>query len=81
MEIREKGLKAIGRSGSFKPYKLASPVTLDLRFKNYLPAEVLSYLPGVERTDSHSIRFVGKDIVAVSKFLEFVTNYDSNIAP
>jgi len=79
--IRETAKKAMGRLGSFKPYKLSEPVTLDLRFKNYRPAEILSYLPGVERTDSHSIRFVGKDIVAISKFLEFVTNYESNLEP
>jgi len=79
--IREKVKKAIGRIGSFKPYKLAAPVTLDLRFKNYRPPEILSYLPGVERTDSHSIRFVGKDIVEISKFLEFITQYESTLEP
>jgi hypothetical protein len=41
---------------------------LDVRFKNYRPSEVLSYLPIVERTDSHSIKFAGKDMIEVSKF-------------
>jgi hypothetical protein len=35
----------------------------------------------VERIDSHSIRFVGKDILEVSRFLEFVTNYDPDTGP
>jgi D-amino peptidase len=64
-----------------KPYTVAAPVTLDLRFKNYRPAEVLAYLPNVERTDAHAIRFRGKDIVEVSRFLEFVGEYEPGLAP
>jgi len=79
--IREKAKKAVGRVKDFKPYKLAGPVKLDVRFKNYRPAEVLSYLSIVERTDAHSIRFTGKDITEVSKFLEFITTYDQALEP
>jgi D-amino peptidase len=79
--IREKARTAVMRLKTFKPYKLTTPVTLELRFKNYRPSEVLSYLSIVERTDSHSIKFVGKDMVEVSKFLAFVTNYDTSLEP
>lgn len=79
--IREKAKRAIERIADFKPYRLDTPITLDLRFKNYRPSQVLSLLPIVERTDSHSIRFVGKDIVEVSKFLEFIFSYDGSLAP
>jgi D-amino peptidase len=79
--IRQKTRKAIARIKEFKPYKIAQPVQLDVRFKAYRPAELLAYLPIVERTDSHSIRFRGKDIVEVSKFLEFITNYDPSLEP
>jgi D-amino peptidase len=79
--IREKVKTAIERLGDFQPYQLETPVTLDVRFKNYRPSEVLAYLPIVERTDSHSIRFVGKDMVEVSMFLEFMLSYDGSLAP
>ena len=79
--IREKVKKAIGRINDFKPYKLAPPVQLDVRFKNYRPSEVLSYLSIVERTDAHSIRFTGKDMVEVSKFLEFIMTYEPSLEP
>lgn len=79
--IREKVKRAIGRINDFKPYKLAPPVQLDVRFKNYRPSEVLSYLSIVERTDAHSIRFTGKDMIEVSKFLEFIVTYDPNLEP
>jgi D-amino peptidase len=79
--IREKVKRAIGRIKDFKPYRIKDPVKLDVRFKNYRPSELLSYLSIVERTDSHSIRFIGKDIVEVSKFLEFITSYEPSLEP
>ncbi len=79
--IREKVKKAMSRLKDFKPYKPATPVQLDVRFKNYRPAEVLSYLPIVKRTDAHSIRFEGKDMTEVSKFLQFLTHYEPGLAP
>ena len=79
--IREKVKKAIGRIKDFKPYKLAAPIQLDVRFKNYRPSEVLSYLSIVERTDAHSIRFTGKDMIEVSKFLEFIVTYEPGLEP
>lgn len=79
--IREKVSRAIGRIKEFKPYKLKTPIQLDVRFKNYRPAEVLSYMSMLQRTDAHSIRFVGKDMVEVSKFLEFMLTYSPSLAP
>jgi len=79
--IREKVKKAILRIKDFKPHKLAPPIQLDVSFKNYRPSEVLSYLSIVERTDAHSIRFKGKDIIEVSKFLEFIMTYEPALEP
>jgi D-amino peptidase len=79
--IREKVRTAIERIDDFEPYVLDGPITFDVTFKNYRPSEVLAYLPIVERTDSHSIRFVGKDMIEVSRFLEFLLSYDGSLAP
>ena len=65
----------------FKPYLLSAPVTLELTFKNYTPAEILSYLRAVQRIDSHTIRFVGKDMAEVDDFIEFVDNYNTDLTP
>lgn len=79
--IREKVKTAMGRIKTFKPYKVKTPVQLDVRFKNYRPSELLSYLSIVERTDSHSIRFMGKDMIEVSKFVAFITNFEPGLEP
>jgi D-amino peptidase len=79
--IREKVKKAVGRIKEFKPYKLKAPIQLEVRFKNYRPSEILSYLSIVQRADAHSIRFTGKDMIEVSKFLEFIVTYNPALAP
>ncbi len=79
--IREKVHKAVSRIKDFKAYKLTTPVKLEVRFKNYRPSEVLSYLSIVERADAHSIRFTGKDIIEVSKFLSFINTYELGLEP
>jgi D-aminopeptidase len=79
--IEERARIALQRLDEFEPLVLSRPITLDLRFKNYRPSQVLALLPIVERTDAHSIRYVGEDIIAISKFLEFALSYDSRLEP
>jgi D-amino peptidase len=79
--IREKVRAAMARRGSFRPYVVKTPVELEVRFKNYRPAEVLSYLPIVKRTDAHSVWFVGKDMLEVSRFMEFLLTYQPSLEP
>ena len=79
--IRERVQAALGRRASFKPYRINGPVRLDLTFKNYRPAEMLSYLPIVERTDAHSIRYTGRNILDVMRFLVFVGGYSVELEP
>lgn len=79
--IGQKVAAALGRLGDFRPYQLKGPVTVDVSFKNYTPAELLAYLPNVERVDSHTVRFVGKDMVEVSRFLEVATGYQVDLVP
>ena len=79
--IREKVKAAMARIDEFQPYRLDGPIQLDVSFKNYRPVEVLAYLPIVERVDAHTIRFVGKDMIEVSKFLAFILNYTPDLSP
>ena len=72
---------ALGRLDAFEPYRVEGPLALDLTFKNYMPAEVLSYLPGVERVDAHTIRYVARDMTEISRFIEFATSYRVDLTP
>jgi len=79
--IRERVRAALGRIGDFQPYRLNGPIELEISFKNYMPAEVMAYLPNVDRVDSHTIRFVGQNMTEISKFIEFTTTYSVSITP
>jgi len=79
--IRQKAKVAVSRAKEIRPYVIKTPIDLEVRFKNYRPAELLAYLPNVERIDSHTIRFRAKDIVEVTRFLEFMENYEPGLAP
>jgi D-amino peptidase len=79
--IRQQAKTAVLRRGEMKPYAMTKPVTADVSFKNYRPVELLGYLPNIRRVDAHTVRFAGRDMTEVSKFLEFVTNYNPAEVP
>lgn len=73
--------RALANRSRFRPVPPKTPSTLEITFKNYRPAEILAYLPNVERIDAHSVRFVGKDVLEAARFLSFVTNYEPGLEP
>ena len=79
--IRTRTMSAINRIEEFQPYILSTPIELELTLKNYTPVELLGYLPNVERINSHTIRFTGEDIIEISNFLTFVTNFRVDLQP
>ena len=79
--IAQKVKAALARLNQFKPFKVSSPIQLEISFKHYQPPELLTYLRDVERTDAHSIRYTVKDMVEASDFIEFVTGYSPDLQP
>lgn len=79
--LEERTRAALRRLGEFRPHRVATPVTLDVRFKNWRPSELLAWLPSVERTDAHAIRYVGTDILDVSRFFRFMMEYSAELEP
>jgi D-amino peptidase len=79
--IREKTKAAINNINQFKPFTLKGPLTMELSLKHYQPVELLQWYPGVKRIASHTIQFTGKDIIELSLFLNFITEYNINIQP
>lgn len=79
--IGQKVKTALSRLKDFKPYKVSSPVMLDISFKHYRVSELLAYLKTVQRTDAHSIRYIGKDMLDVADFELFITTYTIELEP
>lgn len=79
--IRTRTKSAIDRIGQFEPFVLETPIELELSLKHYRPVELLAYLPNVEQVNSHTVRYVGEDIIEVSNFLSFATGYRIDLQP
>ncbi len=79
--IRKASFKALKRIKEYTSYQIETPLRLEISFKNYRPPEVLSYLPVVERIDSHSIRYVGANIIEIIDFLTFLMHYRLDLSP
>ncbi|NIB38461.1 M55 family metallopeptidase [Pseudomaricurvus alkylphenolicus] len=73
--IEEKTKKALQKTGKIEPYRFKGPINLELSLKSRRTAELLSYLPSVERVDSYTIRYTGRNMIDVSKFVVFVLMY------
>jgi D-amino peptidase len=72
---------AVERIGEFKPFITPRPSTMDVTFHFYRPAELLAWLPIVERTGARSVRFSGKNPAEVLKILEFALKYSPELEP
>jgi D-amino peptidase len=79
--IREKVRAGLARRATIRPHVLRGPLRLDITFKNYTPAEIVTYLPGIERVDAHTIRFTARDITEVARFIQFLTTYNAAMTP
>lgn len=79
--IGQKVKAALKRLKDFKPYVVKTPVTFEVSFKSYRPVEVLSYLKIIERINSHTIRYQGKDMPEVVDFWEFISTYNISLEP
>lgn len=79
--IREAARRAVSTIGDFKPYRPEYPITVEIRFKNYRPGELLAMLPWFERVDSHAVRFEVEDMPTASRVLEFILSYEAGLSP
>lgn len=73
--------RAVERIASFTPFRVAQPVTMDVTFHFYRPAELLAWLPIVDRIGPRSIRFRGKTPADALKLVEFALKYSPELEP
>jgi len=80
--IREKAALAVKNLSQRKPYRVTSPVTVAISFKSITPVEAACYLTQVfTRVDSHTLRFISKDMTEASEVLQFLMTYRIDLEP
>ncbi|MDT9600580.1 M55 family metallopeptidase [Sphingosinicella rhizophila] len=79
--IKDAARRSVSRISSYKPFKIAGPANIDVTFHYYRPAEMLSWLPIVERIGPRTVRFKGKTVSEAAKILGFASGYNVELEP
>ena len=54
--------------------KLEAPIEFRAHFLKALQAQLVSDIPGVERFDSRSVRYIGSDMIEITKIWRLMIN-------
>ncbi len=75
--IREGLTRAMGKLASLRPYRVTSPIALDVGFKLTIDAERAAYVPGLTRGDAHHVQGSFKTMVEITKLLQVLTSLEA----
>ena len=62
--------------GSLQPYRLTTPVALEVGFKLTIDAERAAFVPGVTRSDAHNVKGTFRDMIEITKLLQVLTSLE-----
>jgi D-amino peptidase len=68
--------RAIRNAASAAPYKLKTPIELEVGFKFTPDAERAAYIPGLSRIDAHFVRGTFADMLTITKLMQVLTSLE-----
>lgn len=74
--IREGVTRAVRKRATISPYRVQTPVNLEVGFKLTLDAERVAYIPGVTRVDAHTVRTTLPDMLQVVKLTQVMSSLE-----
>ena len=74
--VRDGVKRAMARLGSMQPYRVRTPIELEVGFKLTLDAERAAFVPGLTRSDAHSVKGTFPDMMQITKLLQVVANLE-----
>jgi len=74
--IRDGLKRAMAKLGSLQPYRVQTPVALDVGFKLTIDAERAAFIPGLARSDAHNVKGTFKDMPEITKLLQVLTSLE-----
>ncbi|MCJ7582583.1 MAG: M55 family metallopeptidase [Candidatus Aminicenantes bacterium] len=70
--IREKTKEALSNLSKYKPFKLQTPITMNIVYKDEIDAYRASWFPGAKKTGERSVSYTHEDYIEILKFFMFV---------
>ena len=74
--IRDGLRRAMAKLGSLQPYRVTAPIDLEVGFKLTIDAERAAFVPGLARSDAHSVKGTFHDMVEVTRLLQVLTSLE-----
>jgi D-amino peptidase len=74
--VREGVRRAMAKLGSLQPYRVRTPIDLEVGFKLTLDAERAAFVPGLARADAHSVKGTFPDMIQITKLLQVLANLE-----
>src|SRR5437899_127359 len=71
--IRDGVKRAMVKLGTLQPYRVKTPIDLEVGFKLTIDAERAAFIPGLTRADAHSVKGTFPDMIQITKLLQVVT--------
>jgi len=75
--IREGVSHAMGKLGSLRPYRVTTPIELEVGFKLTIDAERAAFVPGLARSDAHTVKGSFTDMVEISKLVQVIASLET----
>jgi D-amino peptidase len=74
--IRDGLKRAMNAIGSLRPYRVNASIALEVGFKLTIDAERAAFVPGVTRSDAHSVKGTFKDMTEITRLLQVLTSLE-----
>src|SRR2546427_113263 len=72
--IRDGVKRAMAKLGTLQPYRVKTPIDLEVGFKLTIDAERAAFIPGLTRSDAHNVKGTFPDMIQITKLLQVVTS-------
>ena len=74
--IRDGVARAMAKLASLQPYRVRTPIDLEVGFKLTLDAERAAFVPGLSRADAHTVKGTFPDMIQITKLLQVISNLE-----
>lgn len=71
--IRQKTEEALSNLSRYSPFKLRTPITMEIVYKDEIDAHRASWFPNAKKTGERSVSYTHEDFLEILKFFMFVS--------
>lgn len=74
--IKDGVAQAMSKLSSIQPYRMKTPIDLEVGFKLTIDAERAAFVPGLARLDAHNVKGTFADMVQITRLLQVLTSLE-----